>query len=101
MPRPPPVAAAPSRTMEPEASAGPANTRRSSSRARSPNSSMQQGPGEFDRLVLMAGPSFLGLLRAALSKPLRASLVAEVPKDLVHQGEDALRSHLTPQIFAK
>jgi protein required for attachment to host cells len=57
-------------------------------------------PGGFDRLVLMAGPSFLGLLRAALSKPLRDSLVAEVPKDLVHQGEDALRAHLAPEIFA-
>ncbi len=57
-------------------------------------------PGEFDRLVLMAGPAFLGLLRAALSKPLRASVVAEVPKDLVHQGEEALRAHLSSEIFA-
>ncbi len=58
-------------------------------------------PGEFDRLVLMAEPSFLGVLRAALSKSLHATVVAEVPKDLVHQGDDALRAHLGPEIFAK
>jgi len=56
---------------------------------------------EFDRMVLMAAPSFLGLLRVALSKSLRAKLVAEVPKDLVHQGEDALRAHLAQEIFAQ
>ncbi len=58
-------------------------------------------PGGFDRLVLVAGPPFLGVLRAALSKPLLANLVAEVPKDLVHQGDDVLRAHLVPEIFAK
>ena len=57
-------------------------------------------PGEFDRLVLMAGPAFLGLLRAALSKALHLKLVAEVPKDLVHQGDDAVRAHLSSEIFA-
>jgi protein required for attachment to host cells len=60
------------------------------------------GGGEgFDRLVLMAGPSFLGELRSALSKSLRDKVVAEVPKDLVHQQDEAvLRSHLTHEMFA-
>ena len=54
---------------------------------------------QFDRLVLMAGPPFLGTLRAALRKSVRATLVAEVPKDLVHQTEREVRAHLPREIF--
>jgi protein required for attachment to host cells len=50
--------------------------------------------GDFDGLVLVAGPSFLGLLRAALPKRLRSDVVAEVPKDLVHLPKPALQSRL-------
>lgn len=50
--------------------------------------------GEFTSLVVMAGPQFLGLLRGLLSSNLRKSVIAEVPKDLVHGDEDAVRSHL-------
>jgi protein required for attachment to host cells len=50
--------------------------------------------GQFDRLALVAGPAFLGLLRAALTKRLKECVVAEVPKDLVHQPKTALRSRL-------
>ncbi len=53
----------------------------------------------FDRLVLMAGPPFLGVLRAALPESVRASLIAEVPKDLVHQPDRAVRDHLPPEVF--
>jgi protein required for attachment to host cells len=53
----------------------------------------------FDRLVLMAGPPFLGTLRAALRKSVRATLVAEVAKDLVHQTEREVRTHLPREIF--
>jgi protein required for attachment to host cells len=60
-----------------------------------------EGDEGFDRLVLMAGPSFLGALRNALSRSLRDKVVAEVRKDLVHQQDEAvLRSHLTDQMFA-
>jgi protein required for attachment to host cells len=50
--------------------------------------------GDFDRLILVAGPAFLGLLRAALPKHLKSAVVAEVAKDLVHLPKSALRSHL-------
>jgi protein required for attachment to host cells len=52
----------------------------------------------FDRLVLMAGPRFLGTLRAALRKSIRDA-VAEVPRDLVHQDERAVREHLPRELF--
>ncbi len=55
--------------------------------------------GEFDRLVLMAGPAFIGELRAAIPKPLHDSIVAEIHKDLLHQDESAIREHLPPDMF--
>jgi protein required for attachment to host cells len=55
--------------------------------------------GQFDRLVLMAGAPFLGALRAALQKSVRATLIAEVPKDLVHQTEREVRTHVPREIF--
>ncbi len=51
--------------------------------------------GDFEGLILMSGPPFLGLLREALPKATRAALIGEVPKDLLHQGTDAIISHLT------
>ncbi len=50
--------------------------------------------GDFDGLVLVAGPAFLGLLRAALPKRLKSAVVAEVAKDLAHLPKTALQSHL-------
>lgn len=50
--------------------------------------------GEFDRLVLMAGPSFLGLLREALPKTLEHVIAAQVNKDLVHQVEGMIVTHV-------
>ena len=44
----------------------------------------------------MSGPVFLGVLRAALPESLRAAVIAEVTKDLVHQGVDAIIGHLPP-----
>lgn len=41
--------------------------------------------GEFERLVLMAPPRFLGHLHAAMGKRLRAAIVAETGKDLVSE----------------
>ena len=48
----------------------------------------------YDRLILMCGPAFLGVLRAALSKAASAAVVAEVPKDLIHEPESAVLAHL-------
>ena len=52
--------------------------------------------GEFDGLIVMSGPRFLGLLREALPESIRATLVSEVTKDLVHQGIDSIIEHLPP-----
>lgn len=54
----------------------------------------ERAAGRFDRLVLIAGPAFLGTLRGLLSKGLREAIVAEFPKDLVHEDENALRARL-------
>ena len=57
------------------------------------------GSGQFDQLVVMAGPAFLGLLRSAMPSGLQSSVVAEVPKDLIHEAEGAIRSHLPREIL--
>jgi protein required for attachment to host cells len=49
---------------------------------------------EYEELIVVAGPSFLGLMREELSKPTRARVVHEVHKDLVHSPMEALRKHL-------
>jgi protein required for attachment to host cells len=49
---------------------------------------------KFDRLIVMAGPAFLGSLRDVFSKPLAEAVVAEIPKDLVGQDATAIQAHL-------
>jgi len=44
----------------------------------------------------MSGPPFLGLLREAMPESIRATLAAEVPKDLLHQDSGAIIAHLPP-----
>jgi protein required for attachment to host cells len=53
----------------------------------------------FDRLVLVAGPAFIGLLRSALTQPVRATLVAEVRKDLIAQADTVVHAYLPPETF--
>jgi protein required for attachment to host cells len=50
--------------------------------------------GEFEELIVVAGPSFLGLMRGEMSSPTRKRVVHEVRKDLVHGPLEALRRHL-------
>ena len=50
--------------------------------------------GDFKRLIVMSGPMFLGLLRQALPAWMRAAIVAEVAKDLVHEDVEAIIRHL-------
>lgn len=52
------------------------------------------------RIVLMAAPAFLGLLREALPKTVRSKVVAEVHKDLVHQDDETVRAHVPPEAFS-
>ena len=51
---------------------------------------------DFDRLVLIAAPRFLGVLRRSLSGPTRAMVSHEVAKDLVHEPAEAVRKWLRP-----
>ena len=49
---------------------------------------------QFDRLVLIAGPRFLGSIRQELHDSVRPLIAAEIHKDLVHQSEAVIREHL-------
>jgi protein required for attachment to host cells len=49
---------------------------------------------KFARLVVMAAPAFLGVLREAFRKPLAETIIAEIPKDLVTQDAAAIQAHL-------
>lgn len=48
----------------------------------------------FDRLVLIAGPHMMGLLRANLNGSLLAVLIGEIPKDLSAQPIGDIETHL-------
>jgi protein required for attachment to host cells len=52
---------------------------------------------DFDGLMILAGPLFLGLLREALSDGVRSIVVAEVAKDLAHQSAGDIIKHLPPR----
>ncbi|MBS0579267.1 MAG: host attachment protein [Proteobacteria bacterium] len=54
---------------------------------------------EFESIILVAGPPFLGILRHALPHSLTAIVAAEVTKDLVHHSVRAVIDHLPPQPF--
>lgn len=49
---------------------------------------------EFERLVVVAGPPFLGLVREELTGPTRARLAFEIRKDLVHSPPGVLARQL-------
>ena len=55
--------------------------------------------GGFDRIVLLAGPSFIGLLRSALPEGVRATLIAEVRKDLLGEEESLIQAYVPPEAF--
>ena len=46
--------------------------------------------GEFEELIVVAGPPFLGVMRRELSRPTRDCVVHEIRKDLVHGPVEAL-----------
>ena len=56
--------------------------------------------GEYDELIVVAGPPFLGLMRREMSRPTRERVVHEIRKDLVHSPVESLRRHL-PQSSAE
>lgn len=54
----------------------------------------------FDALVLVADPSFLGLLRNHLDDPNRKQVILEVDKNLAHMDAAAIRAHLPERLDA-
>jgi protein required for attachment to host cells len=53
----------------------------------------------YDRLIIMAPPTFLGLLREEMTAAVQAVLTAEIGKDLVHEPPEALGAYLPPGTF--
>ena len=53
----------------------------------------------FDRLVLMAAPRMLGLLRDAMPDTSRSAVVAEVPRDLSHLDPKAIHDYIPRAAF--
>lgn len=55
----------------------------------------------YDRLVVIAPPAFLGLLREEMPAAVHAMLSAEVGKDLVHEPPEVLNGYLPLGTFAR
>lgn len=64
--------------------------------ARALDSALERGRVDhlYDRLVVIASPSFLGRLNATFSRQLRTQLVSALPKDLTAARSEVIRSHL-------
>jgi protein required for attachment to host cells len=54
---------------------------------------------EFDRLVIVAGPRMLGLLRQELPDTCKSVLAGEISKDLAQHSEDAIRDIVPREAF--
>ena len=54
---------------------------------------------EFDKLVIVAGPRMLGLLREELPQPCREVLAAEIAKDLSAQDAAAIGQAVPREVF--
>lgn len=53
---------------------------------------------EFDRLVVVAAPTFLGRLRDSMSAPLASAVLLEIDKDYTALRPDELRSRLPERL---
>lgn len=54
---------------------------------------------EFDRLVIIAGPKMLGLLRQELPETCKGVIFGEISKDLAQRGEDTIRNAVPREAF--
>jgi protein required for attachment to host cells len=54
---------------------------------------------KFDKLVIIAAPKVLGLLRQSLPAPVQPLIAAEVPKDLVNRGPEAILNAIPRDAF--
>jgi protein required for attachment to host cells len=55
---------------------------------------------EMDRLMLVAAPEFLGLLRNNLTSELRSMIEEEINLDVVQMTPDEIRAHLPETLFS-
>lgn len=62
---------------------------------------LERREDRYDRLVIMAPPAFLGLLREELAPAVQAVTSAEIGKDLVHEPLDVLIAYLPPGTFTR
>ena len=53
---------------------------------------------QFDHLILVAEPHFLGLLRKVIKPPLEKTITLEVNKDLSKASEMEIRTHLPERL---
>lgn len=54
--------------------------------------------GEYERLVLVAPPKFLGLLRTCIGSRVQGVVTTELGKDLVHHTPEQIRSALPERL---
>ena len=54
--------------------------------------------GDYDRIVISAGPKMLGALRDAMPKALHGHIATELHKDLMNVAAHDLNGHLVPGI---
>ena len=50
--------------------------------------------GDYDRLVLLAAPAVLGVIRKKLSSKLTKAVIKEIPKDVIGQNLDKIKAQL-------
>ena len=50
--------------------------------------------GDFTRLVLLAAPGVLGVIRKNLTKELKTAVIKEIPKDVIGQELDKIQTQL-------
>ncbi|MDE2050339.1 MAG: host attachment protein [Gammaproteobacteria bacterium] len=61
----------------------------------------EQRRDRYDRLIIMAPPAFLGLLREQMPAAVQATVAAEISKDLVHEPPAALSAYLPADTFTR
>jgi protein required for attachment to host cells len=54
---------------------------------------------KFDKLVIIAAPKMLGLLRQSLPSPVQPLIAAEVAKDLANRGPEAILNAIPRETF--
>lgn len=50
--------------------------------------------GDFDRLVLLAAPAVLGVIRKTLTSKLTKAVIKEIPKDVIGQDLEKIQAQL-------